>query len=392
MSVNLMAASRQWANRPPDERFWTIEDLEGYLNAVKARSIEGRAGIHRFRAVVENDNLLIAGREHNAEITNYALGQLCQRVDFPASPLQKLSAKLAAEVINERIEAMAVEDEVQLLVEQGEKFRIRSVTSDRYARIWSADLIPFLKHLQSNGWKVPPARPAMENQPGTRVATEKDILSNQGEFGLSVNVGDSIAPAGLYAGDRDMFAFMVNTDNQVDDGTGRKLSRFAIMTNSEVGAGSLSLTEGLMMNVCGNHILWGVSNIIQLRYRHIGEVAERAAEALELAKSRLSNWQDVNIGDKMNLLRGHTIAPDKDVVVECVYKLRLDPSLTQKALKAGYEAGEVYGEIDGAAPNTPLGLVHGITRYSQTINNANERMKVDLAAGKIMDHFSKALA
>jgi hypothetical protein len=29
-----------------------------------------------------------------------------------------------------------------------------------------------------------------------------DILSNQGNFGLSVKVGDMIAPAGVYAGDR----------------------------------------------------------------------------------------------------------------------------------------------------------------------------------------------
>ena len=49
---------------------------------------------------------------------------------------------------------------------------------------------------------------------GIRIATEADVLRGAG-FGLSIRVGDKIAPAGLYASDHDMFVFMVNNDKRI---------------------------------------------------------------------------------------------------------------------------------------------------------------------------------
>jgi len=56
------------------------------------------------------------------------------------------------------------------------------------------------------GWRVPPAHPLFADQPGVRLASEADVLWPDG-FELSVRVGDAIAPAGLYLGDRSLFAF-----------------------------------------------------------------------------------------------------------------------------------------------------------------------------------------
>ena len=396
MTVNLMAANRQWANRPPDERFWTIDDLARKLTNVKAAAREGNALIGRLKVEAVGEDIVVSGDNNSARITNHAFGQLCGRVDFPASPMQKLSANLAADVLNYRIQKIAEEfpeTEVQLLLDMGEDVTIRSVTSDKYARVFGADFIPFLRKMQFYGWKVPPARPNGSDTVNVRYATEADILANN-EFaggGLSVKLGDPIAPAGLYAGDRDMFVFMVNTDQQVDDGTGRKWSRGFFLSNSEVGAASVSLTEFMMANVCGNHIVWDATNIAQIKYRHIGEAMEKTMGALAIAERRLSDWQPRNLGDRLKLLRESIIGPDKDDVVDVVYKMRLDPALTQKALCASYDAAEVYGVYDGADANSPLGLVHGMTRHSQTLTNANERMKLDQAAGKILDKFGTLL-
>ncbi len=84
---------------------------------------------------------------------------------------------------------------------------------------------------------VPPARPAFPDQPGTRPATEDDVLAVK-DF-LSINVGDPVAPAGLYASNHDMFAFLINEENRIDDGSDSGLSRGVFFENSEVGAKAL---------------------------------------------------------------------------------------------------------------------------------------------------------
>lgn len=396
MSINLMDANRQWANRPADERFWTLEELNLKLTHVKENAREAQADIKRLRVVPVGDDLKIGGDKNDSlvGITNHAFGQLCNRVEFPMGAITKVSAEIAADIINYRIEQADPDQEVQLLMDVGgECPSIRSVTSEKYARIFGAEVMPFLFGMKEAGWVVPPARPNVNNAPGTRLATEADVLANQSS-GLTVKVGDPIAPAGLYAGDRDMFVFMVNTAQQIDDGTGRKWSRGFFLSNSEVGAGSIALTEFMMAEVCGNHIVWNANNIVQVRYRHVGEAYDRAMEALHQAEDKLTgDWRSLELARQLDIMRNHEIVPlsNKEGLIEILYKLRVSPVLTQKVLDAAYDAGMEYGETDGAMPNTPLGIVHGLTRYSQTIANAGDRNKLDAAGGLILDKFNKEL-
>ena len=78
------------------------------------------------------------------------------------------------------------------------------------------------------------ARPVFPNQPGTRPATEADVLQAV-TFGISAKLGDPIAPAGLYLGDRSLFAFLIHEDRRIEDGTDAGLLRGFLVWNSEVG-------------------------------------------------------------------------------------------------------------------------------------------------------------
>jgi hypothetical protein len=80
-----------------------------------------------------------------------------------------------------------------------------------------------LSELPETGWRVPPARLAQGDDRQARPATASDVLDDrEGGGGLSINLGDMIAPAGLYASDRDMFVFMVNEKNPIEDGRGNR--------------------------------------------------------------------------------------------------------------------------------------------------------------------------
>lgn len=72
-----------------------------------------------------------------------------------------------------------------------------------------------------------------------------------------------------------MFAFLVNEEYRIDDGSDGGLARGFFVQNSEVGASALKVTFFHYRHVCGNHIVWVASNVIEVSVRHIGDVAGR---------------------------------------------------------------------------------------------------------------------
>jgi hypothetical protein len=400
--MDLKNAHNQWSSRPADERFESIEALEAYTDGIKTNSVTASAAVGTLRAeAISEQGLVLVGKNgQRATPTNFAANQLFARLGCSISSLMdKINAPIAADIINYRISKMNkdnAEKEVKLLVNRTDDPKdirtVRSITSDIYGRYWNVDGVQFLKFAAANGWKVPPARPALADQPGTRVATEADCLNNN-KFWGNINPGDLIAPAGLYASDRNMFAVMVNTDHQIDDGSGRMVSRGMFMENSEVGDGSFRITEFMFANVCGNHIIWGASNVTEINYRHVGDkIYERINKALEDAKRRIMEWNPADRQREFELLRHFEIASSKEATVEAVYNLRIDNLLSKKVLEESYEFGSVYGETDGAMPNTALGLVHGLTRYTQTLPNADKRFTLERVGGKILTKFAAVAA
>jgi hypothetical protein len=402
--MDLHTAHNQWANRPADERFESIDALQAACENIKHNSEVYDAALLGIKAeAVSDTGLTLVGNAGNkATMTNFAANQLFARLGCSmSSVLNKINAPIAADIINYRVHQLSEEDRAKKLkllmnkvdVGQDKPIRsIRSITSDSYGRFWNADLIPFLRFAADNGWRVPPARPALANQPGTRVATEADCLNNN-KFWGEIKPGDLIAPAGLYASDRNMFAVMVNTDHQIDDGSGRTVSRGMFVENSEVGDGSFWITEFMFANVCGNHIMWGASNVATISYRHVGDkITERIFSALENVKRRIVEWNPADRQREFELLRNYEIASTKDAVVEAVYNMRVDNLLSKKVLEESYEFGSAFGETDGAMPTSPLGLVHGLTRYTQILPNADRRFALEQVGGKILTKFAAIAA
>jgi hypothetical protein len=217
MGLNLFAAHDQWAHRPADERFWTIKEMLGACKGYAADARVASVALDRIRCEDQDGQLVMLGQENRpATFTHWAFGQLSSRIGAPSSYLRTLPAQLASQCINNGLSQVKNESSRVLFHANG-SLVCRAFTSDGYSRIWNWEIIQRLLALPEQGWQIPPARPAMANQPGSRPATEDDVL--QRRSALSVQVGDLIAPAGLYASDHDMFAFMVNEQCRIDDGT-----------------------------------------------------------------------------------------------------------------------------------------------------------------------------
>lgn len=398
--MNLFAANYQWANRPDDERFASLDDM---LNATKAYTATARMAYNvpvdsNFRVEAQDGNLALLGKANlPARLTHYAFTQLSKLVKAPADYLRSLPATLAAQNINAGLKKRQDDDSDDklniLMHNENSNYIVRSVTTDRYDLVWNHRVIAeaIQRHMVPAGWQVPPARPARAGQAGTRKATPADILPNQNEFGLSVKVGDDIAPAGLYASDHDMFIFLVNQTDPAWDGK-RFLHRGVFIEQSEVGDCGLNATAFTYANVCGNHIVWDAGETKKVRVRHIKSEDAKQGRTLE---NFITRWRAMSLslpsGSKLsediNKSQRYEIAKSKEDVVTALYKFAKVHNLTRinrTALDVSYDLAERSGNY--GAPTTVWGMVNGLTEYSQTgAIHTDSRTEFDRQAGRIME-------
>jgi hypothetical protein len=231
---------------------------------------------------------------------------------------------------------------------------------------------------------VPPARPAFGYTGDTRLATADDIgaISSRNGGGVQIRVGDTLAPAGLYASDHDCFVFLVDETRGVDDGTGHNaLGRGFFMWNSEVGAASFGVTTFLYDAICGNHIVWGAKDVREVRLRHVGKSLDgRAFQELRATLIDYTNDDASTTEAKIREARTMVIGASKEDVIKAIFgKIS---GVSQRLLGESYDAAELsprYG-----APNTLWGMVNGMTEVSQRSGHTDDRTRIDRAAGELL--------
>lgn len=386
MSSNLYAASRQWSSRPADERFWNITELYNAVRHEKQTAEERLSPFHSLKACGENGEVVIrrATGSRPIQLTNWAFNQLSIKSGAPAGYLQKLPAELAAQNLNHGIHSCD-NDTVNLLLHKEDGGFIRSLNTEKYSRIWNVDILQKLQPACDAGWMTPPARPAGIDDERTKIATASDILPGQENFGLSVRVGDKIAPAGVYCGDRDMFIFMVNPKRLIDDGV-KGLMRGFFLQNSEVGAQAFKIRSFYLQNVCGNHIVWGVSNISELKIVHKGRANARFGSEMQMRLRRYADETTVIEEKMIRLARHHELGKNRGEALGFLYNKKQSLGIpSNRVIDNSFALAEKYEHEAKSAPTTVWGFVNGLTRYSQNCPNADERNDLDSAGGKLLE-------
>jgi hypothetical protein len=386
MGNNLYAASRQWAERPADERFESLQELydatrRHFETSGEAKGVQLRA--LKVEPTGDNDLRLVGPTGANAAFTDYSFRQLCGRIQTPSKYLATLPSDLAAKCVQHGIDRLPGDAETNLFFHQNGGLVFRGMNSDMYQRIWNWEVAEFCQTLQSldSNWRVPPARPAGKAGERVRIATEADVLDMNSNFGLSVKVGDAIAPAGLYASAHDVFVFMVNQDRRVEVGNGEVLNRGFFISGSEVaGVSTHKITMFLYDNVCGNHIVWGAQDVVEVSFRHVG-MNMRALVAEAYAKMRtLADADTADDNARVQAARTLQLEATKDKVIDLVFHKGL---FTRKQAELVYAKAEEFESVHGD-PRTAWGLAAGATRLSQDTPYTDVRNDLDRAAGKLL--------
>ncbi len=380
--MNLFKASNQWSTRPDDERFASLQELHDAVCGYRASAAQAVVPFNSLRTEASDGEVMLVGKASTpARLTHRAFGQLATAIAAPGAYLRTLPATLAAQNLNHGLAKATDRSDRQVLFHQNGALLTRAITSNSYTRIWNNDITSRLFNLQAAGWAVPPARPARDGQAGTRIATEADVLTGA-KHGLSVKVGDLIAPAGLYASDHDLFVFMVNDGVRISEpGNSDGLARGFFISNSETGAASFVVTRFLYRTVCGNHIVWGAKDISEFRLRHTGSADDRAFRELHGTITRYANESASMDEARISRAVSFRLGKDKDEMLDSLFG-RKSLGLSRTVLAQAYQA---CIELEpGLDPLSAWGMAQGLTRISQDAKYGEDRVALDRAAGKVL--------
>jgi hypothetical protein len=375
--MQLTKAFSQWSTRPSDERFWTVEELHAATLAHKEAARAATVLNSDLRVEAVDDEIHLVGRTGApGMLTSWAFHQLCMRAEAPASYLRELPTTLAAQNLNYGLKANLPNhnESTRLLLHQNGGYFARAVLSEKYTRIWNSDVTQRLIAFQDAGWTTPPARPANADDTNVRVCTPE-----QAALSLTVRAGDPIGPAGLYCSFEDMFAFMIHPERVIDDGSAGGLMRGFFVWNSEVGKSSFGVMKFLFRGVCGNHIVWDAKDVAEIKVRHVGAADDRAFGQLAVELKKYADESDNEDQARVDKAREFILAADSKSLLDYVFDKGFLPRKTAEAALAA-----VLPDVDGD-PMTAWGYAQGVTRLSQKEKNADKRVALDRAAGKILE-------
>jgi hypothetical protein len=357
-AVTAYTAHREWASRPPDERYASVHALYEAARARRACIEERPIGTGDFRTeAVDTDDLVIRETsDRTAALTHWSFGQLATIAGAPPNYLRSLPASIASNAINYGLQRHDREQH-QLFADRAVPWTVHAITSPRYARVHHDELAARVLDLMADhaAWHLP--------------LGYKDGV-----------VGAERVPSGAYLGDRDMFLFLVDGNRDLDDPTDctdAGLFRGFILRNSDVGAAALTLDVFLFRVVCGNHIIWGFQHVAGFRRRHVGaSIQEAWTTSLDGVRAVLDADP---AGDRTVLLRATTqeLGPTREAVLDAVVQ-RLELSHKQ--------AAEAYTLAEQHEPNprSVWGYVQGLTRLSQRTPWQDGRFALDRAASRLL--------
>jgi hypothetical protein len=361
--MEIMRASHEWATRPDDQRFISLDELESYVDARTQKAMVELSPTNHLavkaihdgsgdpESPVSWDLVLDSPRHEDVRLTNWSFGQLCQNTGAHASYLKKLHPSLSAMCINYGIQKLASRENQLMLLDSKDDFQVmRCQTSPDYGRIWDVDVVRAVQHVNVDGtWQVPAASYAA-NDP--RRATT------------------------LYASDRDVFMFLVDPQHPIEI-DGENLFRGFYVWNSEVGSQVFGFASFLYRYVCDNRIIWGAKNYRELRIRHTsGGPARFEREGREL----LNQYANASVADEVNIIRkakGLPAARDKDGIIDMLKAQRFTLSQAKEVIKiAEEEEGQAHSIWD---------IVNGVTAMARRVKHTDARVDLERAAGRLLD-------
>lgn len=351
----LTEAHEQWANRPADQRFESVEALTAAVSARRLRSRSVDVDCDRTEVRAEGNLLTINGTLSPSIPTHWSFGQLSSLVGAPAGYLRTLPKPTVAALLNYGLKnADRQTVKFMTIAPEGDGVaKLQAVTSKTYGRIWDADVCAALTRLQERtGGKF-------YNPKAYDIATGKP------------------KPSGLYASDRDMFAFMIDGGSLLDAGPRAQINRGFFLWNSETGARTMGLKTFLFNYACGNHYVWGAHGVNEMLIRHSQNGPARFDSEAAPALLAYANASAAPIESGIRRAQYMVIgANDKEVTEWALKNGKFSrPEIAEAIATAKREEGQCRSLWD---------FCQGLTAYARGFDFIDSRLDLETRASSLL--------
>lgn len=264
--------------------------------------------------------------------TDFALGQVCSRLEVPAKYVRRLPPSLRAQCINHDMRRMAAERKRFLLRCKGDA--MRGFLSDKYSRIDNSEIVDTFNTLA------------------------KDFTHQVRDFHLD---------------DRGIWMKILVNDLREWDPVHKseKLEMGLLVGNSEVGCRSVTVEPFVYREACTNDMVVQLGASVKVFHIHIkpSELRLKVAQSMNTA---------LKAGDKVmdKFVKSYEESVEKPVdVIEALAKKRGISQERTDSVKLAFEAD---------AHENKFGVVNAFTRAAQALNG-DDRVEMERFAGSLLD-------
>lgn len=335
--VNLMKANRELFRRAPDECFESFADLQRHCFEWKEESAEHWFKPQTLIPLSKPGSMTIrfeSGDEH--QLNDWSFSQLCRLCGVSRDTLNRLSPETAAKAIAETLPN--ADRPIQF---HSNETVMRSIHGVSYTRLWNSELLDVVSDYES------------EFQPPHRA------FNGHG--------------TGLYCGEQDLFAFLVDNDGWVTIGD-QKFAPGFFVWNSEVGRRSLGIQTFWYQHICGNHIVWDAIEVVDYSRKHTSSVREGLSEIRCLIEALIERRDERK--DKfekgVELALSTKIGVDLDEAFKVITAQGIPRNLAKDASKVVNGNHSIFAWVDA------------LTRASGSIKFAGNRNALDQKIGSLM--------
>lgn len=336
--ATLTKAHRELYARSPDECFDSLQSLWEHCHRRKQESLDRWTASQDLR-VCPSDNLLglNAGTDGAFLLNDWSFTQLCKIAGVGKDTVNRLSPETAAQVFAETLPRSA--KPMQLLTKEQS---VRSLHGVSYTRLWDVDLVTTLREF------------AVDFQPPQKAIT---------------------GGTGLYAGEQDVFAFLIDPTGWAEIG-GEAFAPGFFVWNSEVGKRSVGISTFWFQAVCQNHIVWDATEVTEFTRKHTASVHDSLGEIRRMIEALVQKRDERKDGfvKLMKKAMETTLGQDADEVEKVLAKQGITKSLAKRALEIAMEKGRF----------TVWCILDALTRLTQELENAGDRTEADQKVSRLL--------
>jgi hypothetical protein len=336
--MNLTKAHNELFRRAPDEAFSTLQSLWECCHRQKTQSMDRWIAPREVSARVWEDMLTMTLGNDGAFLMNdWSFTQLCRSADVAKDSVNRLTPKTASLVLEETLPRGT--KPFQVFTEDN---RVRSLHGSTYTRLFNCDLVMMLREFATD---FQPPQNAMNG--GT----------------------------GLYAGEQDMFCFLIDPGGWVEIGEEVYAPGFFVW-NSEVGRRSLGIQTFWFQAVCQNHIVWDAIDVHEFSTKHTSKIQDGLATIRSMIDA-IVRKRDERKDQFAALIRKAmeaTLGADAEEAFKNVCKNGIPRSAAQEAIQIAQEKGRL----------TVWSVVDALTRLTQRNQYAGDRTEADAKAASLL--------